>query len=827
MNIEKYLPGLDAKKAAIWLAVICSLTFIVYTPGLKSDIVNWDDSKYVTEHPQKTITIKNITAAFSEYFMGNYHPLAMLSLSLDHQLFHGKPSGFHFTNIVLHTLNTALVFILVLLLLSNLTAAIVAAGLFGLHTFHVESVAWISERKDVLYGLFYLASLSAYVFFIKQKEKKAYYLALGLFLLSLLSKGQAVALTLTLPLVDYFAGRNMKQKNIWTEKIPFIILSVVFGIIAILAQREAEATGLNKFPLYERIAFASYSLTNYLGKLIFPYKLSAFYPYPPMGVAIPAYYYVFLIPAGLYLLLMLYAFKRQPILFFGMGFFLANAILILQLLPVGDAIMADRYSYMPSVGFVFIAGAFLSKYIENKKTNQTAIAAVVIYSVILGVMTFQRTQIWNNSVVLWNDVVKKYDQIPLAWYNLGQAKQVLEKYDTAIIHYSQALELNRYHKDARANRGYCHYYLKNYTAALADFDQAINDFPDFFNVYINRAALKRDIQDFAGAIADYTAADKIKPGKVEVLTSRGNTYLDLQDYAAAAADFEKAIATDPFSANAYYGRAAARKATNDLNGAIADYDMVIKLNPSLSEAYNNRGNLKYRLNDLQGAVNDYSEAIKINASDHIAWKNRGSVKHMLNDYKGAADDYLQALKINPNYAEAIYGIEVLKPLLAKQGITIEIPGEKEKRQYAELNRQGLILASQGKTEEAADLYKKATVLLPDMPEAYYNLGNLIGRQGQFAQAIDYFNKAIERKPDYADAFSNRGIAKASSGNIQQALLDFNQAIRLAPDNANSYFNRAIAYYQTGQKANACSDLKKATDLGHAGAATMYKRECAQ
>ncbi|RLD65704.1 MAG: hypothetical protein DRI95_08045, partial [Bacteroidetes bacterium] len=267
-------------KILLWSAIIILITTAAYFPAFQNGITNWDDDNYITNNPTlKQISTENIKQIFSEYYMGNYHPLAMFSLSFDYQIGGENAEGeiqawiYHFTNVLLHILNSLLVLWLVYLLLGRFDMAVVAALLFGVHTLHVESVAWISERKDVLYALFFIASLISYIYYINKKDIKFYAISLLLFTLSLLSKGQAVSLAVTLLAIDYLFNRKLLDKKVIVEKAPYFILALIFGIVAIYAQKAGDALhDENSYEFYKRIGFAGYTFTQYILKLFLPVK---------------------------------------------------------------------------------------------------------------------------------------------------------------------------------------------------------------------------------------------------------------------------------------------------------------------------------------------------------------------------------------------------------------------------------------------------------------------------------------------------------------------------------------------------------------------------
>ena len=261
----------DKRKYFIPLFIIVLISFIVYLPVLQNGFVNLDDDKYIQNNPM--LAAFNLNEIFSRFVEGNYHPFTMLIYSVEYQFFGLNAEGYHAVNLLLHLLNVILVFYVVLYLSNKTEVALVASLLFGIHPLHVESVAWASELKDLLYTFFFLSGWICYLRYLKESKTKLYIYCLLLFLLSLMSKAMAVSLPVVLLLTDYFKGRKLNAK-VWLEKIPFFTLSILCGVVAIFAQKSMGAIqDLDVFPLFQRMVFACYSFITYLFKLFIPVDL--------------------------------------------------------------------------------------------------------------------------------------------------------------------------------------------------------------------------------------------------------------------------------------------------------------------------------------------------------------------------------------------------------------------------------------------------------------------------------------------------------------------------------------------------------------------------
>lgn len=619
--------ALFSKKNLVWIASILLLTIIAYLPSFTNGFTNWDDNMYVSENSQVlNFTIANIITHFSQYYMGHYHPLTMVSLMFDGLLGGNHPFMYHFTNVFLHLTNTFLVFVLVLLLTKKLNITIITAALFGLHSLHVESVTWISERKDVLYTFFYLTSLVVYTYFAHKKKTKYFLLSLFLFLLALLSKAQAVSLSVVIILIDYITGRKWFGIKVLLEKLPFIALAVVFGYISILADKDnIFSRGMEPYSWLERILLASYSLSLYFYKLLIPLNLSNWYPYPfTAGSAIPGWIWIFLLVPLLYLGLTIYCFIKNKIPGFAWLFFGLNIITMLQVFPVRDVIIADRYAYVCSIGFFMVLGWLYHYFTEKKKANEKTIRVFTgAYLLMLLIMTNSRASVWKDSLTLWSNTLSKYPQVAVAHLNYGKA--ILEqKRDVkgAITQYDEAIRLDPKFAVAYNNRGVAKdelakstaglqessETLKIYRQALDDYTKAILYIKDYAIAYSNRAMTKKDIGDNLGACQDINTAIRMMPGEAAYYRNRALISMGGKKYQSALNDFSEAIKLNPKLSLAWSGRGTAKHFLGDYLGAIADYDKAIRYDDKNSESYFNRAAAKMKVNETMSACSDLKKA---------------------------------------------------------------------------------------------------------------------------------------------------------------------------------------------------------------------------
>lgn len=600
----------------LWLVAIATLTILAYLPALDNGLTNWDDNFYVLENPHiQRLDGETVHALFfskDKFYMGNFHPLSMLSLAFDYQIAGFEPWIYHLTNLLLHVINTILVFWLVFLLFDNVKIALVAAALFGVHTLHAESVVWVSERKDVLHTLFFLSSIIAYLKYLQKNNGQHYLVSLMLFVLALLAKGQAVSLAVTLVAIDLFRGRSLTDRTVILEKIPFFALSLTFGIVAIAAQQTYNAIGDGStFAFWERLLFACYGFVQYLVKLVLPTKLSVIYPYPQrVDGGIPLEFWFYPIPVMAIIAAFFYALRRSKPVAFAMAFFVVNIFLVLQLIPVGNAIMADRYTYVPSIGFFLLLAVAYYQAIGNRRAGVQKWLPLVLaaYLVCLTAMTFERSQVWKSSMTLWNDVISKYPTAVSAWNNRGAVKRQAKDFTGAIEDYEQAIKLDPRHAKAFNNRGACKFNLKDYEGAIKDYNLAIALNPDYTKAYRNRSNAYFYLNKYAAAAYDLEVVLKHRPRDLNALFNHGVTSIKLNRYALAIRDFDRVTRQNPNRAQAHFYNAIAKEKIDDLAGAIRAYDAAIKADPNASEMYYRRGLVKIRAGQESAGCTDLHKA---------------------------------------------------------------------------------------------------------------------------------------------------------------------------------------------------------------------------
>lgn len=466
----------EKKKTIFFLALILMLAVIVFSNSLSNGFTNWDDDRNVYENPYiRNITTQNLAVYFTKPLLSMYTPLIYLSYAMDYKIGQLNPSVYHTTNLLLHLINIVLVFFVIRRLTENIEMAAIVALFFGIHPMNVGAVAPVSVRSSLLYSMFYLAAYISYIVYIKDGFRKRYILlSFVFFVLSVLSKSAAVIFPLLLVLTDWYYQRKFNSKTL-IEKIPFVIISVVSGILTIVFREDVEHIGSPySFAMFERIFLVSYALVFYLAKLVLPFNLSAYYPYPEKASGmLPRMYYLapFILAAVVFAIAKAQRYRRK--LVFGGLFFMIHIALVLKVVPMGGEIVADRYVYLPYIGLLMIMGWWYSGLPPMNRKRLYVVVSCLICVLFFSVLSYQQTLIWKDSLTLYDSVLKKYPRLVLAYSNRGLAKRIIGDHNGALDDYTKAIQIDPAYAIGYYNRAYTYVIKQNYDAALRDYDKAI------------------------------------------------------------------------------------------------------------------------------------------------------------------------------------------------------------------------------------------------------------------------------------------------------------------------------------------------------------------
>jgi Flp pilus assembly protein TadD len=660
-----------------WSLLIClALAFAaaaVFWQVYAYDFVNFDDPTYVYENPhiQSGITLKSIKWAFTTDRTGYWHPLTWLSFMIDYQLFKFWPGGYHLVNVLFHIIDTLLLFYVLMRMTGAVWPSAFVAAAFALHPLHVESVAWISERKDVLGVFFWLLTMWAYIHYIK-RPKAANYLLIVVFLaLGLMAKPMLVTLPFALLLLDYWPLERFSPKDgktglkrspfyLLIEKVPLFAIVLASCIATFIAQKVTgamPATQENGFPFRLANAFISYA--KYIEKMIWPAKLAFFYPHPGMNVSV--LYAV--ISAILLLVVTIFILRfagKHKYLFTGWFWYLGTLIPVIGIVQVGVQAYADRYSYITLTGlFIIISwGAWeLFAKFRYKKIVLAHLALLAIAA--MSICTWFQIRYWRNSLTLYrhaldvtadNYIAHGYMTQPLLdqgrieeaiWHNsqalrikpdyldalngMGVALHAAGRVDEAIVYYKKAIEIDPHTPEANANLGVALASKGKFTEAARHYEIAMETM-DTPSVHRNYAQALFNLGRFEQAITEYRKALLTMPNDPNILNELGYVLAHSGKFDEAIARYNEALQISPDNIKIHLNLGTALTGSGKLNEAVKEYEKILSLRPQNAVAHNDFGVVLYRLGKLDDAIVQFRQAIQIDPNYTDAKNNFNAVE---------------------------------------------------------------------------------------------------------------------------------------------------------------------------------------------------------
>ena len=572
--MSKQKSKVKKKKKDIWqkygLFVALGLTFIALSPTLLNDFVNWDDQEYVLENLFiQGLSWDNLVYLFSHANASNYHPLTMLSLAVNYSISGTSAWSYHVVNLLIHLGNVWLLYKVCCSIFTDFKyLPLVVALLFGIHPMHVESVAWISERKDVLYVLFYLLAILQYLKFTRKRESRYFIYTILFFVLSLLSKPAAITLPFILILIDWYKG-NTNWKRSSLEKLPLFALALLSILVTYNIQESTAVKSYEALGFIDRLALGGTSYSIYLAKSIVPVRLNCFYAFPP---EIYTWMFVALATALLFTIGWLYLFRTNKAILFGSLFFVITIGLYLHIISFGEALLAERYTYLSYVGIFIILGVLFEKLIRSQKKW----IGFSLYTLALVLLTMAQSMVWKNGQSLWSNSIKNslFDSAK-PYVNLG---------------------------NSLVKSG-------NETSALSNFEKALAIDPLSFDALNNSGIIFANMGNYPEAINRYNRALAVKTDQAETYVMRGNAHFRTNNYSAAVNDYNMAISLNPDHADAYNNRATINYNINkNYQAAYQDFSQAIRINPSYGSAFLNRSRCLYQLGRYTEALSDAQNA---------------------------------------------------------------------------------------------------------------------------------------------------------------------------------------------------------------------------
>jgi len=534
------------QKLIVYIVLIV-VTFVVFWQVNQYDFVNFDDSVYVTEnsHIQSGITLDGFRWAFSTRYADLWTPLVWLSFMFDYQLIGLNAGGYHLTNLILHIMSALLLFWLFNRMTGAIWRSAFVAGLFAFHPLHVESVAWIAERKDVLSAFFWMLTLCLYVYYTEKPIIRRYLLVLFSFVCALMSKSMVVTLPVIMILLDYWPlGRFQSKKGnliLWQlrEKIPFLILSATLVIITLYTPNNSSP---KLFPIGVRIVNSLVSFVTYLEKTFWPHDLAVFYPFPaqiPFWEVLFAFLLIIAISAAVIAMI-----KRLPYLFVGWWWYaitITPVIGIIQVSVTAPYAMADRYYYLPSIGIaVMLAWGIPLLFSQTDIRKKILFPAGIAFLATIAFLTWKQCGYWKNSTTLFSHAL----QVTKDNYIMhdGLASSLIEEgnIEEAIGHCNKAIRITPDYAEAYNNRGSAYFKLGQYQRAIEDYNQAISLQPYYAEAYNNRGGAYYRLGRYQRAVENFNEAIRLKNNYTDAHSNRATFYLNQSSKELGCYDAQKA-----------------------------------------------------------------------------------------------------------------------------------------------------------------------------------------------------------------------------------------------------------------------------------------------
>jgi tetratricopeptide (TPR) repeat protein len=663
-------------RPAVTLSLLLMVgTLIVFWPLGHAEFINYDDNVYVSNNPhlRDGLTWKGVQWALSSDFMTDaqhtdyWIPVTFLSHLLVADLFGLEPAAHHLVNAWLHALNTVLLFLLLQRMTGALWRSAVVAAVFAVHPLHVESVAWVTERKDVLSGLFFMLTLLAYVRYVERSTLSRYLLVVLAFALGLMSKPMLVTTPFLLMLLDYwplgrFSLLELVESGGWSglravwrsarEKLPLFALSAGATVITYLAtQREATVASFQELPLTARLENALVSYAGYIRKMLWPDGLAVFYPYPRDGV--PAWQ---VIGAALVLMclsaLVVRGRRTRPYAIMGWFWYLGALLPVIGLLQAGGQAMADRYTYIPLIGLFIMVAWGLPDLLATWRYRQAFLSVAAVGSIAACiVLTRGDLRYWRTSATLFEHALKVTEDNYVAYNNLGLALAEEGKFQEAIHYYRQALLIWPEFPAVRYNIGNALAHEGRDDEAIWHYSQVLQTRPNDDMAHNNLGMVLGNQGKFDEAIGHFTEALRINPDLPLVHNNLGLALAKQGHYDAALGHFTDALRLEP-RGPAHNNLGMVLGNQGKLDEAIGHFTEALRINPDQALMHNNLGLALAKQGKFNDAIAHFTDAIRLEPPKPDAHYNLGVVYSQLGRVDEAIRELELVLTLNPQYPNA-------------------------------------------------------------------------------------------------------------------------------------------------------------------------------
>jgi len=732
------------RNTALLLALLAAA--VAFLPCLGAGFLpGWDDDAYILNNPLvKEFSPESVKQIFTSLHRGLYKPLTLFLFSAEYAAAGPNPAVFHAVSLLLHLANCALVFRVAGALAGGVVVPFITALFFGIHPMHVESVAWITECKDLLYTFFFLASLLGYLKYRKTGSLVSYLLSVGAFTLSLMSKPMGITLPLVLLLTDY-AQERKTDFTIIRDKLPYLALSALFLLGALFSIGSSGAMfNRSGYSALDDMAVAFSGLALYTARAFLPLNLSPIYPYPAKAAGLlPAAYY--LAPLACILLFgsLLYLWRRNRALTFGLAFYLLTIIPGLQWLQVAPSIAFDHYSYIAYIGIFFIAGTLAARFLgqEPARARRAAVIAVCLVAAALyGGAAYARCQAWKTPFTLWNDMLSKYPGNPAALANRSFAYLIGGDYRSALKDINAALKTDPSNAD----------YLKTRAACLSK---------------LGREDLAR--QDLSDAIA-------LNPSSPDLYLARGISFSREGRYDEGMKDFRAALGLAPDNALARLNLGWALSKCGRREEALAELNRTLETNGTMPDALLNRAAIYLSSDKPKEAARDLEKALRHGEGSAKAYALLGSALIADGRKEDAAKAFSRAVEGDPSNPDYLHGY-------------------------------GMSLMAAGKFAEAEEAFSNALAARPDEAKFYGARGTCSLLAGKYGEAERDLSNSLALAPGNPAVLNNRASAYEKLEQPEKALADYNAALKADTNYEKARLGKVLLLLRAGEERQACRE----------------------
>jgi tetratricopeptide (TPR) repeat protein len=671
--------------------LLFGLVFWVFFPSIHGAFIEFDDRAYVTgnAHVTSGLTLRNIVWAISHGEDANWHPVTQWSFILDYQLYGLKPWGYHLTNVLLHAVNTVLVFLVLRRMTGATWRSLMVAVLFGLHPLRVESVAWISERKDVLSMLFWMLTLWAYVRYARCVTSGAcqvtgtdhasspttchpslfYGLALFFFALGLMSKPMVVTLPFVLLLLDFWPCERQSRRCmlvLMVEKVPFFLLAALVSAVTFVVQRNADMMrDLAGLSFNARLGNALVSYARYLGKMFWPSNLCAFYPHPGHW---PLEEVLFATLLVLCISLMAFILRHQrPYLFTGWFWFVGTLVPVIGLVQVGAQSMADRYTYIPSVGILMVLVWETCRMTRKWRCQNIALGATTgVLAFVCIALTRHQIGYWKDGVTVWQRAIAVTRNNYAAHNMLGRAWFLQRQVNEAIRELQEVVRLNPDFAEAYCNLGRAYVSQGQLDEAIAYYQKALDVRPDYVAAHNSLGSLLLQKGRADQVMIHCQRALELEPDNVTAHNNLGFAFSLMGRLDEAAAQLQKVVEIQPDNEVAQNNLGSVLLRMGRVDEAIGHFHSALNLQPNSAETHNNLAGALLSKRQMDEAIHEFQEAARLQPDGPEIHRNLGYALGRQGRLDEAIRELQEALRLKPDYAEASNDLVIALGIKEKQ-----------------------------------------------------------------------------------------------------------------------------------------------------------------